>query len=441
MLSPQPRRFPREAGLAGLALAVALLALSAVAAGRQSVFRSRVDLVAVDVQVVAGDGSPLRTLRVGDFEVTIDGRARRVISSELIEHDQTGAGRQPIASGPQASNLWPDPRHGGRTFVLAIDAGSFGAGESLPYIQAARDFVSRLTPDDRVGVFTLPPFGPQTSPTADRSVVRQALDRVVGQRPTVLGQFNLSLSEVIDITTERAGLGDPNTSTGLTPTAGGGRAAGAVLPAEATTLRRVQARECRRAGDVGCVEAIASEAAALAQFFEERAVLSLNGLAALLDALRSSEERKTVVVISAGIPVSDRPGGRVNVGDEVGKLGEQAARANATIYALHVDAGLARAYRAESRQAPDSVSLERERRLSGRLLEQFAASSGGTIFPVLAGSGELALARVLREVSTYYLLGVEPASTDRDGHAHRLRVKVKAQRASIRSRQWVVMTR
>jgi hypothetical protein len=58
---------------------------------------------------------------------------------------------------------------------------------------------------------------------------------------------------------------------------------------------------------------------------------------------------------------------------------------------------------------------------------------------VNVGAGEMALDRVLRETSAYYLLGVEPGSTERDGKAHRLRVRVNQRGATVRSRQWVVL--
>jgi len=46
---------------------------------------------------------------------------------------------------------------------------------------------------------------------------------------------------------------------------------------------------------------------------------------------------------------------------------------------------------------------------------------------------------VLRETSAYYLLGVEPATADRDGRPRELRVKVHRRGVSVRSRQWVVI--
>ena len=181
------------------------------------------------------------------------------------------------------------------------------------------------------------------------------------------------------------------------------------------------------------------EARALAVHLEERAEESLNGVNALLGALRRYPGRKTVVVLSGGIAVSDRPGGRIDIGNQARILGEQAAHANATIYAVYVDTGLSQAYAAQSRRMRNAGSLERERTLGGRVLDEFSGASGGTMFADLVGGGDVPLARILRETSGYYLLGVEPAASDRDGRAHRLRVKTSARGATVRSRQWVVM--
>ena len=140
-----------------------------------------------------------------------------------------------------------------------------------------------------------------------------------------------------------------------------------------------------------------SEAAALAQQLEERVRESLNGLDNLLDALQQYPGRKTVVVLSGGMAVSDRPGGRVDIGDEAGDLGERAARANAVIYALHVDASMSRTPR---RRRAGFATYGRWR-ASGRCRRSSSTSSlerpVAELLPVNVGGGDLALERVLRE--------------------------------------------
>lgn len=146
------------------------------------------DLVTVDVQVVDRDSNPISTLGKGDFEVTIDGRARRVMSSEFISASSAGA----------------PPR----AFFLAVDAGSFEATDNARFARAANGFAAELQPTDVVGLFTLLPQGPFLDPTVDRAELRRALDVMAGRRQDHLSQFNLSPSEVLDIVAESAQRGN-----------------------------------------------------------------------------------------------------------------------------------------------------------------------------------------------------------------------------------------
>jgi hypothetical protein len=140
------------------------------------------------------------------------------------------------------------------------------------------------------------------------------------------------------------------------------------------------------------------------------------------------------------MPLSDRLGGRPSIGDAARALGENAARANATVYALHLDSTFFQTTTAENRRTDKfPVSPEREAVMMGRFLDQFADTSGGTMMRILVGSGEQALDQILRETSAYYLLGVSPADADRDGRTHRLKVKVDERDATVRSRTWVLV--
>src|SRR5436190_12057087 len=416
----------------------ALAATAAVAAGLGAraqqappTFRATVDLIAVDAQVVDRAGNPISTLDRDNFEVTIDGRKRRVVSASLVQ-----AAPASVIGSLAAAHAAPAAPAAGRTFILAIDAGSFTPGETLSVLTAAKEFVRRLPPDDQVGLFTLPPRGANVLPSSNHGAVRVALDHIIGERQSLPGQYHLSMSEIIDISTESAGLSAPTLAA---LTSGAGRGATSGIVGDQNALQRVQQRECRNAADMACQEAILAEAASMAQHFDERVLQSLSGLNSLLALLREFPGRKTVVVLSAGMAVSDRPGGRLDVGSEARMLGEEAAHANATIYALHLDLGMKEMYGAQARRAPGATELSREQSMSERMLDQFSGASGGALLSVLVGDGEIALDRVLRETSAFYLLGVEPANIDRDNRAHKLNVKVNRPGTTVRSRQWVVL--
>jgi len=421
------------------AAAVVTAALTVTARAQQATFRASVDLIAVDVQVVDNSGHPITDLLADKFDVTIDGRKRRVVSANLIKYTAGDESLPPSAAITSRAIDEAPALGGGRIFMLAIDVGSFEVGQSRGVVQAAQTFVSRLEPNDLVGLYTFP-VGPWVSPSTNRAELRRKLDTVVGQRQSLQSQYHLSPAEVVDITAEISALAMRSSPAPAPTNRGGTQPASALLGNETETLRRVQLRECGDTADLRCIEAIETEATAMAFFYEGLVMQGLNGLGSLLQNLGETPGRKTVVVLSAGMPVSDRVGGRPNVGDQARVLGEQAARSNTTIYALHIDHSMLQAFSAETRHSDKQpVSRERESVMLGRMLDQFAGASGGTLLRVLVGSGEGMLDRVLLETSAYYLLGVEPTSSDRDGRTHALRVRVSRPGSTIRSRTWVLV--
>src|SRR6476619_4277509 len=115
--------------------AVVAVCVAAVSA-QQTVFRSKVDVIAVDVQVVDGEGYPIGRIGPDAFSVTINGQRRKVVSAQFVA-------QQPANDDPAE----PTPPEGrGRTFVLAIDSGSFEVGAERAPIQGAQTFVQRLDP-------------------------------------------------------------------------------------------------------------------------------------------------------------------------------------------------------------------------------------------------------------------------------------------------------
>src|SRR5512144_2189662 len=140
-------------------VAAALLATAApattTAAGQASQtppprFRTGVDLIAVDVQVIDRDGHPIGELGPDKFEVKINGRRRRVVTAELIR-PEIGLEAAPPAPGSVAG-----PQRPARVIVLAIDCLSFRPAASASVIEAARRFVAGLAPTDLVGLVAYP---------------------------------------------------------------------------------------------------------------------------------------------------------------------------------------------------------------------------------------------------------------------------------------------
>jgi VWFA-related protein len=392
---------------------------------QQATFRATVDLVAVDVQVVDKEGRPIPNLGPDKFEVLIDGRRRRVVSADFVRQAENTSvvPARPASDDPAAAAL------PGRVFMIAVDVNSFSVGDSRGVIAAARRFVKALLAEDRVGLFAFP-VGPKMGPTADHLGVELQLDKIVGASQSMESSFHLSASEVVDITAENAAISS-------SPARGAAAASPATVAAESGTLRRVLLRECGGLTDQTCATNIRIDAESMAYFYEGQATMALSGLTSIIRDLSALPGRKTVVLLSAGMTASDRPGGRPNVDDLAQALGRTAAESNASVYALHIDTGAVQAYSADKRRSTRSTSsAERESALNSRLLDMFSGASGGTMLRVLVGSGEGALDRVLRETSSHYLLGVEPADSDR-GRLRELKVKVSQPGVTVRSRLWV----
>jgi VWFA-related protein len=392
-------------------------------------FRSGVDLVAIDVQVVDRDGGPVFGLRPDQFEVTIDGKRRKVVSADFVRTTQPGAERVAGSASDTQGGSRPamaTEATPGQVYILAFDTMSFSALEVAPARDAAHAFVDRLSSTDLVGLIDFP-SGSTVDVTADRARLLAAVDAVVGRAgPPSVNRFGLTPSEISDLTH----LSSRNDVS--------------LLESKVHEIcgmsGDVETCEQRTADTLGGTFRVVKEAEALAQFEEAEIAQRTGALQALLRALARSHARRTVVLISAGFMVSDRPGGRPDV-QGVGRLvGQAAAGSNTTIHALYFDR--IRTNRVSASRAGARLSdMQRDSEILSRPLDAIAGASGGRFFGVAQGGGEPAFDRILKETSAYYLLGVEPQTTDRDGRPRELRVKVAGKGLTVRARSWVTVSK
>lgn len=370
--------------------------------------RVSVDVVAVDVQVIDREGRPVPDLGPEKFSVTINGRRRRVVTAERIGTDE-GGDRSILAGGTSALTR-------GRVIVIAVDCVSFDATQSRGVIQAVRQFIGGLSPDDYVGLSAYP-NGPKLDPTTDHPSVLRALDTVTGQRDLAdLGEFHVRTSEIIDITRDLMRGGGP-------------------------TFDAILARECGGdPPDPFCRARFVTDVTGTALYLEGQATASLGMLRSLVEELSGIQGRKTLVLVSGGMVVSDTPGARPDVGEIGIQVGKQAALANTTIYTLYLDAVMTERFHAQTRMGDRGLSnMNRDSMLMSRWLEQFTGAAGGALFSIQVGNAESALARITTELSSYYLLSVEPGDEDRDGRTHQIAVKTSQPNVTVRGRRWVTV--
>jgi VWFA-related protein len=378
-------------------------------------FRSGLDVIAVDVQVSDRNGVPVAGLGPDKFEVTINGRRRRVLSAELIESRSatslTPVERAAAIAGPPVRPTLA------RVVYIAVDCLSFDASASRRVIDAARAFIDRLPPTDEVGLFAYP-YGPKIGPTTDHAAVGRSLATVMGQRHLPFTQFHLRPSEVVD-------LSGPASSS---------------QARESSLLEAVIQRECGETPDDACRRGLMLDLSESALYYEGQGNAGLGMLRSLLAQLSATNGRKTLVLISAGMMASDVPGGRPDISELGMQVGREAAQSNTSVYTLFLDTGATDKFQAQVRGADKNLqSVARDSEIMGRWLDQFSGEAGGALFRVQVGSGEHAFDRVLNEISAYYLLGVEPGDEDRDGRTHEIKVKTSQKNVVIRGRRWVMV--
>lgn len=401
--------------------AVCLLAATTLSAQQPdaqkppTTFRAGLDVIAVDVQVIDRNGMPVAGLGPDKFDVTINGKRRRVLSADLVESRSATTlspeERAAAAAGPPVIPTLP------RVVFIAVDCLSFDASASRHVIETARNFIARLPVTDQVGLFAYP-YGPKISPTTDHAAVSRSLSTVMGQRDVPSNQFNLRPAEIVDLSA----------------------AASSASPREASLLESVARRECGTPPEEVCRQRLMLEITGAALYYEGQGNAGLGMLRSLLEQVSVIKGRKTLVLISAGMMASDVPGGRPDINELGMQVGKEAARSNTSIYTLYLDTSAIDRFAAQVQKSDKNLQSEaRDSEVLGRWLDQFSGASGGALFRVQVGAGEYAFDRVLNEISAYYLLGVEPADEDRDGRTHEIKVKTSQKNVILRGRRWVTV--
>ncbi len=124
--------------------------ISPIGGSQQPPIRSGVELVLIDAQVIDRQGSPITSLRPGDFEILIDGKKRKVAAAVLVQYPTPGAHTM-ASQSPEVA-----PGSDRRQFMLAVDEHSFAPGAAMAAVRASGRFIERLTPADLVGLYTVP---------------------------------------------------------------------------------------------------------------------------------------------------------------------------------------------------------------------------------------------------------------------------------------------
>jgi len=352
-------------------------------------FRSAVDLVPVDVNIVDNTGRPVTGLTAADFTLTVDGKPRRIASAEFVSAVRETAAAAPAQPTDYSSNATAG---GGRLIMLVVDQGNIGVGRGRVAMEAAKRFIAKLSPADRVGLVTIP-AGRQIDFTANHSLVTSMLTTISGQASSTPSQYRVGVAEAFRI--QRGDL---------------------------VTTTDVVRRECANQDPTVCSELVIAEARMTYALTRERSRASMLALRSVMDRMAQTTAPKTVVLISEGLTVEREH-------DELTWIGPTASRGQVVLYVLQLDEPYFDA--SESRPSPtrrEDLSLAEEG------LSMMAGFARGTLMRVVA-SPDPTFNRLALEMSAYYLLSFEPEPSDRDGKTHKIKVGLQQRlNAEIRSR-------
>ena len=361
-----------------LCAVIAALSASAAAIGGQRAQPSQVPAassgVAFDAVVLDKDGRVPDSLGPADFSVSVDGKTRRVLSVRRVSRGP-GATTDAASRQARAAGLTRFAAEPVRNILVVIDQSSLVRGQEKAAVAASQAFLDRLGMADRLAVVLLPfPRDHMLSLATEQPIARQALAKAIGQInpalvakpgvPALAPPGNLMVSNP-----ERLREAEPVPAVAPPPTV----------------------REPEASPPAG----------------------ALNGLASLLEAIRTVPGRKLIAFFSAGV-ANPSPA-------QLSDLAASAIAARAAISVFAIPG------------PRDDSALN----LQVAPLEALAKSAGGALVS-LGRNPERTIGRTAAELAACYTLELEPAATDTDGKRHALRVEVAGRDLTVRAPAWLI---
>lgn len=361
-------------------------------------FRGGTDIVPLDFLAYGPNGMPVTDLTAKDIRLEVDGKLREIKTFQFVRLSFTSV------EAPMAGPMLPPPfvsnegERPGRSVVIVIDHEQIRAADSRAAIDAAKGFVDKLTPIDRVAVVTLPNGKVEVDLTTNKERVKAALGTVVGRAVRRTGIGNISLNEALTVMAE---VNDP----------------------DKMLTQDIINRECKFAPeDSFCRTRVVQEALDYAREAERNTKFTLIALKDFLNGL-GSVEAPTAVLFLSGTLVSF-PDTHIYLED----VSRAAARGRVQFYVIQPHEAT---NDAQMRDSAPSAGLDGDRRTEG--LRDLAGMTGGE-FVRLAGTGNLVFTRIADELSSHYLIGFEPRSGEQDGKPHKISIESSRKGVTIRSR-------
>ena len=363
-------------------------------------FQVEVNYVEVDAVITDAQGNAVTDLTVDDFEVREDGQPQEVTAFSVVNLPIERPERPLFAEAPIEPDVQNNTAAEGRIYMIVLDDLHIGFARTPRVQLALRTFIEENfgSNDLAAVVFTSGRSTDGQDFTNSRRLLLAAIDRFSGR--------NLR-SEALEIADALAR--NSSDSRGM--------------PADPLEFERAQ---------------------------RARTTLTLvRQLAEFMEGIRG--RRKTILLVSEGIsydiydPFTNSAAGLVmqRANDAVAA----ATRANVAIYAIDPRGLTAFEETIEAPGTPSDgpqysvVGALRSAQQLSRLSLQVLAEETGGFAAVNRNDFADAFARIVRENSTYYVLGYYPTNERRDGRFRRLEVLVKRPGLQVRARRGYVAPR
>jgi VWFA-related protein len=364
-------------------------------------FRGGVDLVLVDVVVRDKTGAPVKGLTVDDFDLLEDGVRQQIRTFAIEEVGSTapafdGAtalsritpstaahGNTDSRTSGTATSLAPEDLTGHRLLTLLFDTSSMQPEDAQKAAEAAVTWVdTQMTSADLVAVASIGSrLTIQTDFTSSKEEVRAALEAFSGGVSTAFGPVDSSTVAT-----------DESTASST----------------DDTTSEDASSQE-------------------LDTFNND---VRLRALRTLADALKPIQQKKAIIYFSAGM---QRNGTDNQI--ELRATVNASVRANVAIYPVDARGLQAIVPGGDARQrSQGGVGAFSGRSVTNQFtqlaaqqetLTTLASDTGGTAFTDTNDFGE-AFSKVVKDISSYYILGFASTNGSKDGRFRRITVRLRS---------------
>jgi VWFA-related protein len=373
-------------------------------------FRVEIDYVEVDAVVTDEEGNIVKGLTREDFEVYEDGKLQKVDIFSQVDIPVERSPRLMVGNTTVAPDVKSNARgFEGRLYVLVLDDNHTAALRSALVKRAARQFIDKYLGENDLAAVIHSSGRADASQefTGDPRLLNIAVDKFIGQK------LRSRTIERLDEYNRQRGLDPPSSSSDGSNNSSTQKKINDPLDFE----RGYKARN-----SLGTLKNLAEFMSAIhgrrkaILFFSEGIDYPIYDVFDSRDASTVLMDTRDAITAAARANVSFftiDPRGLHNMGDEIMEIGAPPEDPSLRL---------------------NNEGLQDERRLAVDSLKTLAEETGG-FAAVESNDYSRAYDRIVRENSSYYVLGYYPPSDKRDGRFHRISVKVKRPGLKVTARK------